>query len=285
MARGPKGGRQVDANATVGVARDLRSSERMHRGEGRITAIVIAVLQIGLVAGILYWWWRGTSTGVLAPYVFGTPERVYRYLSENFGPMWVDLGITVLALSLGCLGGVVVGVAIGIASGLVRRVAEVIDPFVVAFNAMPRKIFIPLFVILFGLGVVARIWHVAFVVMFPIAISVAQAIRVVEGDLVANYVALGARRVDLLRHVYLPGISAWLVSSIRFTVGLGFQAVVLAEIVTGTSGLGAQIFNNQTMSNVSGVWAVLLFLLLFSVILDQLLRMVEKRTHTWKAGL
>ncbi|MBA2277755.1 MAG: ABC transporter permease [Chloroflexia bacterium] len=152
---------------------------------------------------------------------------------------------SVQRLLLGFAVAAVSGLLVGLGAGLSRRFAEFIGPLSTFMNAISGIAWIPLAIAWFGIGtpmVVFIIWNSAF---FLVLGNTILGVRLVPRVLEQGLFTLGASRFDVIRHVIFPGAMPHIVAGLRSGLGFGWRAVIAAELVGATVGLGQWIFIAQ----------------------------------------
>jgi NitT/TauT family transport system permease protein len=112
--------------------------------------------------------------------------------------------------------------------------------------------------------------------------NVYQGVREVSTTLLDNARMLGANRKQLLRHVYIPSATSWVFSSLHTSVGLAFVGAVVGEYLGSASGVGYLILQAEGTLDVNTVFAGIVVLTLFALVLDGLVTLVEDRLLSWK---
>ena len=154
--------------------------------------------------------------GLLNPLFAPSPSRIWFALADLFadGRIWPHLEATFSAALGGLALGIVVGVLLGVTAALVPLVAELLEPVMSVLNAIPCVILAPLFVIWLGVGIVSGIALSFILVAVLIFFTVFTGIRQFDRKVVESVVTLGGTRLALLRHVYLPSVTAWVLGVI-----------------------------------------------------------------------
>ncbi|MEA2937664.1 MAG: sulfonate transport system permease protein, partial [Alphaproteobacteria bacterium] len=216
---------------------------------------------------------------LLPPFFFSTPENVYNRVVKWFseGTIWVHLSITlvesVLAFVIGSLGGIVIGF------WFARKplVAAVFDPYVKALNALPRIVLAPIFALWFGLGITSKVALGVTLVFFVVFFNVYQGIKEVNPTVLANARMLGMSERQLVRHVYWPSALTWVFSSLHTSVGFAVVGAVVGEYLGAAAGLGYVINQAESLLDVAGVFAGMVVLCAFVLVIDALVTLAERR--------
>jgi NitT/TauT family transport system permease protein len=213
--------------------------------------------------------WEGTGyAGWLNPLYMPAPSQIGKALVDLFGTgsIWPHLEATFGAALGGLVLGILVGVILGILAALIPLIAELLEPVMTLLNAIPRVILAPLFVIWLGIGLASKVALSFILVAVLIFFTVFTGIRQVDRKLVERIVTLGGSRADLVRHVYLPAVTAWVLSSMKVAVGFAFTGAVVGEFVAASRGLGYLLSFAQSTFN-AALMLALVFLIMVVVLL------------------
>jgi NitT/TauT family transport system permease protein len=257
------------------------SSKKTRRGALRLWQILLLVV-------ILAVWWAASKNAKIA-FFFGDPAGVAGRIWEWFavdGDIYLHLWVTLVETVLAFIIGTATGLGSGLWLGLSPRAAAVLDPYIKAANSMPRVILAPIFAMWFGLGIWSKVALAVTLVFFIVFFNVYQGVREVPPVLLDNARMLGANRRQLLRHVYLPSATSWVFSSLHTSVGLAFVGAVVGEYLGSASGVGYLILQAEGTLDVNTVFAGIVVLTVFALILDIAVTVVETHLMRWqpKAG-
>jgi NitT/TauT family transport system permease protein len=219
-----------------------------------------------------------------APFFFGEPLKVLARLWDWFasGEIWAHLWVTLVETMLAFVIGTVLGVIIGLWLALSPTASAILDPYIKALNAMPRVILAPIFFVWFGLGIASKVALGVTLVFFIVFFNVYQGVREVSPNVLANARMLGADRRQLLRHVYLPSAMSWVFASLHNSVGLAFVGAVVGEYLGSASGVGYLIHQAEGVFDINTVFAGILLLTAFALILDWIVGRAERRLMVWQ---
>ena len=252
----------------------------------RLTLLSLQAL-VAIVA-IAFWQFFATvpieGHMLLPPFFFSTPLAVGSQIVDWFasGVIWKHLGITLWESILAFVIGSFLGVAIGFWFARKPLVAAVFDPYVKMANALPRVVLAPIFALWLGLGIWSKVALGVTLVFFIVFFNVYQGVKEVSPTVLANVRMLGASRGQLLRHVYLPSATSWVFSSLHTSVGMAFVGAVVGEYMGSAAGVGYLILQAEGSFDINTVFAGILVLTLFALLLDTLVSVIEKRLLTWR---
>ena len=196
--------------------------------------------QLFAFAIVLAVWEAAGHAGMLNPLYAPRPTQIGAALVDLFasGTVWPHMEATFTAALVGLALGIAIGIVLGVIAALVPLVAELIEPVMTLLNAIPRVILAPLFVIWLGIGLASKIALAVILVAVLIFFTVFSGIRQVDRRLVERIVTLGGGRADLVRHVYLPSVAAWVMGSLKVAIGFAFTGACVGEFVGASRGLG-----------------------------------------------
>jgi NitT/TauT family transport system permease protein len=239
-----------------------------------------------LLVALFLLWWALTELKILPSFFFGRPLLVLRRIGEWFlsGKIYPHLGVTLVETVLAFALGTGLGVATGLWLGLGRFASALLEPYIKGANAMPRVILAPIFAVWFGLGIASKVALGITLVFFIVFFNVYQGVRDVSPDIVANVRMLGATRAQMLRHVYLPSAASWVFSSLHTSVGMAFVGAVVGEYLGSAAGVGYLILQAEGTFDIDTVFAGILVLTAFALVLDLIVTLTEERLLKWHPG-
>ena len=229
-------------------------------------------------------WYLLTEKKILAPFFFGEPLIVVRRIWDWFisGDIYLHLGVTLLETAMAFACGTLLGLAIGLWLALSPVASRLLDPYIKAANSMPRVILAPIFAVWFGLGILSKVVLGMTLVFFLVFFNVYQGVKEVSPVVLANARMLGANRRQLLRHIYLPSATSWVFSSLHTSVGMAFVGAVVGEYLGSSKGIGYLILQAEGVFDINSVFAGILVLTGFALILDTCVTALEKHLLAWR---
>jgi NitT/TauT family transport system permease protein len=240
--------------------------------------------QLVALVMLLALWEAAGRAGMLNPLYLPSPSQIGAALFDLFsdGRIWPHLEATFTAALGGLALGIAVGVVLGVAAALVRLVAELLEPVMTLLNAVPRVILAPLFVIWLGIGLASKIALSFILVAVLIFFTVFTGIRQVDRRMVERVITLGGDRWALVRHVYLPSVTAWILSNLKIAVGFAFTGALVGEFVAATHGLGYLLSFAQSTYNAALMFALIFLILVVVLLIFGIAGRLEKYLLRWQ---
>ncbi len=241
----------------------------------------VARLALG-AAIVAAWWWAGTQGGL--QFFVANPLKVVQRIGAlaATGELWIHLQATFTVALIGLVSGVVVGVAAGVGLGLSRRVAAVLEPYIMIFYTLPRIALAPLFIMLFGVGPEGKAVFAFTVVVFVALLNAFEGVRSVDAELVDAFRTMQAGRWFVIRWIILPSIVPWTLVTLRIGIGLALIGAIVAEGISASRGLGWYMTRSANTFDAAGVFAAMLVLSAVALLLNALITCAEARLLAWR---
>src|SRR5690242_6949062 len=252
----------------------------------RVTLLALQILVAIVCVGAWYVFSTYPVAGhvLLPPFFFSNPVDVAKQVVDWFATgviwkhLWVTLEESILAFVIGSIG----GVAVGFWFARQPRTAAVFDPYVKMVNALPRVVLAPIFTLWLGLGIWSKVALGVTLVFFIVFFNVYQGVKEVSPTVLANARMLGMSERQLMRHVYWPSALSWMFSSLHTAVGFAVVGAVVGEYLGAAAGLGYLIQQAESVFDVAGVFAGMIVLAMFVLLIDWLVSLVEHRLLSWR---
>ncbi len=242
-------------------------------------------LLLGLLPGVvLIVFWQWASGRLIKEIYISKPTAVTQRLYEIFasGEIYPHLWTTGQELVLGYVIGVALGIVGGYALGRSPRMADVLEPYVMAFYGIPKIALAPLFIIWFGIGVWSKVALASIMVFFLVFYNVFSGVRGVDQELVNLTRVMGANERQLTRHVYLPAAAPYVMLGMRMAIPYSVIGVIVGEFTSSMQGLGLFIHEASATYDPAGVFAGITILLVFVIAANLLAGRLERRLLRWR---
>lgn len=215
---------------------------------------------------------------------FTVPSDVAGTLWEMIttGQIWAPLGVSASAFTIGLLLAIVVGLPLGVLLGRSATLSAMFDPFITAFNATPRLVFLPLLMLWLGIGLWSKVAVVFLGALFPLLINTYEGVRNADRLLINVVRSFGAGEWDVARLVVVPNALPFIVVGLRLAIGRAVLGVVVSEFFGSQSGLGVVMVRAASEFKVNVVFAGLIVFAGLSLIMTSLVKLLENRMSRWR---
>jgi len=258
-------------------------------------AATLRAWQLGLLVLLFLFWDAMTRPGFIPPFMFdndrqaafffGQPLAVFRCIWAWFvtdADIYRHLAVTLMETAMAFAVGAGTGLACGLWLALAPMASALLEPYIKAFNSMPRIVLAPIFSVWFGLGMGSKVALGVTLVFFIVFFNVYQGVKEVSPVVLANARMLGASPRQLLRHVYLPSATSWVFSSLHTSVGLAFVGAVVGEYLGSSQGVGYLILQAEGTFDINTVMAGIVVLTAFALVLDGAVGRIERHLMKWQ---
>jgi NitT/TauT family transport system permease protein len=234
-----------------------------------------ALLAVGLLLAwaVLY---RVAGPEALSP-PLETFERVGSFLdSVSF---WNHAEATGVAFAYGCVVALAGGMLVGFALGIHRFAGDVGEPILTSLYSIPKITLYPIILLIFGLGVSAKVAFGAIHGFFPVALFTIGAIKNTSPVLLKTVRVLRLKPVEAIRTVYLPAALPEIVTGLRIGFAATLLGTLIGELFASDRGIGFILARAMEAHKVTDIMALTLLLFAFAAGANALLMVVDHRIH------
>lgn len=198
------------------------------------------------------------------------------------GVLWPNARSSMIDFAVGFMLAVLAGVPLGMLMGWSKVLREILEPPLMAFNAMPKLALMPILILWLGIGIRSVVAVVFLDAMVPVLLNGMAGIRDVDHRLVQATRSFGAKGPKLFLLVLLPLATPALMTGIRLAISRGVSGVITAELFVSTVGIGhLLIFYGQSYI-ISPVIFLVLLVGVFAYLVNLVMERVERRFDSWR---
>jgi sulfonate transport system permease protein len=236
-----------------------------------------------LPAALLAAWYVSTKCGWVDPTFLPAPGDVLSgfWSVSQTGELWDDLGVSTARALGGLVIGGGIGFALGILNGLSPLSAKLLDTTLQMVRNIPILALIPLAILWFGIGEPAKLFLISLGVFFPVYLNTYRGIRNVDAGLIEMARTYGLRGPRLFRAVIFPGALPSILVGLRFALGIMWLVLIVAEMVSASSGIGYMTMNARDDMQTNIVVLGILIYALLGKLADLLAHALERRFLRW----
>lgn len=249
----------------------------------RFTMMFLKLRPWGIPLLLIICWQVFTKWGVVSTKVLPAPTDVFAAfvsliktgeLSQNvWASLWRALCGFVIGGSLGFL--------FGLLNGLFRYSEMLFDTSIQMLRNIPHLALIPLVILWFGIGEEAKIFLVALGVLFPVYLNTYHGIKNVDKGLIEMGKTYGLSGWFLFRHVIFPGALSSILVGIRYSLGIMWITLIVAETISSTSGIGYMAMNAREFMQMNVIVLAILMYALLGKVSDVIARFLEMKWLQW----
>ncbi len=277
-------GTTADAGGDTGFDHLVRPPAKAHKSHSRRRTLSTRSLLPGSILGL---WCLLTYGGVISAQLLPSPSVVVSTLSNLWDhqqlayQLRVSLGRSLLGFAIGAGAGLILGAA----SGLTLIGEELVDAPMQMLRMVPFLALVPLFILWMGIDETPKVALIALATVYPVYLNTSTGVRHVDKKVVEAARIFGLSRGRLSKEVILPMALPQILTGIRFSLGISILALVAAEQINAKAGIGYIMLNAQNYDELNVIFVCVLLYVVFGIIADVLVRLVEHLTMPWRAGV
>ena len=254
-----------------------RLSTALHRHPGAILSPLSFLVVLAL-------WEAISRAGWVAPIVLPPPTRVWDGLVILFTAPWFPqhVWLTTAETLIGFVIGGVAAIFLGIVMVNVRLFKEVVYPYVVAFQVMPKVVLAPIFITWFGFGMESKIVMAIAISFFPVVINTVVGLESVEENASLLMRSLVASRRQVFCKLAWPTALPSIFAGLKTSLTLALIGALVAEFVTAKEGLGTLITTFSFELKVYLVFAVIIVVSVLGLVLYGLMEYLDRKIVFWR---
>ncbi|KYC39142.1 alkanesulfonate transporter permease subunit [Scytonema hofmannii PCC 7110] len=232
---------------------------------------------------ILIFWQIFSAIGLIPTRILPAPLGVLGAAIQlaQTGELFRNIGISAARAVTGFLVGGSIGFSLGLLNGISPVAEKLLDTSIQMLRNIPNLALIPLVILWFGIGDEARLFLVSLGVMFPIYLNTFHGIRSVDPGLIEMGKIYGLNAWGLFWRIILPGALSSILVGVRFSLGIMWLTLIVAETIAADSGIGYMAMNAREFMQTDIVVLSILIYALFGKLADIVARSLENYWLQW----
>lgn len=242
------------------------------------------IIQVGVLLALLIVWQIASMAGILNPDILPSPIELGVDAGQIFGQAatWGAVGKSGIAILFAFIVGTGAGIVVGFLFGLVRVLKDAFFPVVLFFMSTPKSIFIPIFLLLFGINQTTPVFYAAFATFFYVCVNVVGGVGLVQQKHLTVVDAYGGNWWQRILDVVLPASTPGLFAAIWYGIKHSVFEVLVIELYVSSGGIGTLIHDYSNTLQPGKVLVLVLFVVVVSVLLGTLWNRLETRLDRWR---
>jgi ABC-type nitrate/sulfonate/bicarbonate transport system permease component len=242
-------------------------------------ALASRLIQAGFLVGLVVVWYLAATRWGVNRLLLPNPVAVYDNLldilrsGEFIDDLETTLGELAMAFAISVAGGLTLGYLISRSAYWIK----VFEPLFAAIYSIPIILFLPLFVLFFGLGPASKIALGASISFFPIVINTIAGFGHVDRLFVTAARSMGASDYHLFRYVLLPAASPVVLTGLRMGFTTALLSIIGSETLASLAGLGHRIVHLAEAMDMARMFAYVVFVIAIAVTLNAVVSALEAR--------
>lgn len=236
---------------------------------------------------ILVLWVTATSLELFSPAILPSISTVFDSLKSQLdsGQLIKDISISLIRVLEGYLIAAVLGISLGVFMGINEKVNKFFFLTFTSMRQIPMLAWIPLIVLWFGIGESSKIIVIVIAAYFPILLNTMNGIKRTDKKLIEVGNMYNLSKWKLFTKIYFPSALPSIFVGLKLGLGISWMAVVGAEIIASSSGIGYRMNDARSLMQPEVVFVGMLVIALVGIIMDQILTRVSKQITPWENNI
>ena len=236
-----------------------------------------------LPVALLLAWQLAAQWGWLSSRILPEPwavAKAFWHLAVS-GELWLHLKTSLWRATVGFVIGAGLGLLLGLLTGSFRHAETLLDTTLQMVRNIPALALIPLVILWFGIDETAKLFLVSLGVFFPVYINTFHGIRSADQGLIEMAKSYGLSGWPLYRDVILPAAMPSILVGVRFSLGLVWVLLIVAETISAQAGIGYMTMNAREFLQTDVVLVGILLYALLGKLADLFSRGLERHCLRW----
>ncbi len=244
------------------------------------TTVRKAMGYVAAIAAMLAFW--EVASLLLHNPALPPPADALSQVVAQFPALVPHFGSSALRVVVSMTIGLVVGAPLGLALGRSRRADFIAGPLIFLNYPVPKAVFLPVLLVLLGIGHAPIITLITIIVFFQILVTARDAARAIPSASVLSVRSLGADRWQVFTNVIVPGAMPEIFTALRISAGTAVAVLFFSESIAGSTGLGYFVFDAWARVQYGEMFAGILAFSLLGVLLYEAIEIAEARICRWE---
>ena len=237
---------------------------------------------LSAIAVILVVWQLVCSLGLVEAFLLPSPVQIVKTLIAEFPLLMGHAAVTLAEAFLGLFLGVLLGFAVAVLMDHFEPLYKAFYPLIVLTQTVPAVAIAPLLVLWFGYEMAPKVILIVITTFFPIAVGLLNGFKSADRDQINLLRAMGATRLQVFRHIKLPGSISQFFAGLRISASYAVVGAVIAEWLGGFNGLGVYMTLVKKAYAFDKMFAVIFLISLISLLLMKGVDWAEKKCMPWE---
>lgn len=237
---------------------------------------------LSAIAVILVVWQLVCSLGLIEAFLLPSPIQIVKTLIAEFPLLMGHAAVTLSEAFMGLFLGVLLGFGVAVLMDHFEPLYKAFYPLIVLTQTVPAVAIAPLLVLWFGYEMAPKVILIVITTFFPIAVGLLNGFKSADRDQINLLRAMGATRLQVFRHIKLPGSISQFFAGLRISASYAVVGAVIAEWLGGFSGLGVYMTLVKKAYAFDKMFAVIFLISLISLLLMKAVDWAEKKCMPWE---
>lgn len=232
-------------------------------------------------SGVVLLLWYMMHLSIKSSIIPGPFETIATFVRLLRGDLLLHVAASLFRIISAVLVSMLIGLPLGLWTGLNKQADAVLSPVLYILYPIPKIAFLPVFMLLFGLGDSSKIILIVTIIIFQIMLAARDGVKEIPGELYYSVRSLGLSRLQIYRDLVVPAVLPKIISALRISIGVSIAALFFGENFATTYGIGYFIMNCWIMVDYVQMFAGILALSLMGMLIFKVIDLLERQLCPW----
>lgn len=208
-------------------------------------------------------------------------KTVAAFISLIQKGLLLHIGASLIRLNAALLISIIIGIPLGMLLGMNKKADDIVSPAAYILYPIPKIAFLPVLMLMFGLGDASKIVLIITIIVFPILLGARDGVKEIDIQFFYSMKSLGLNKAQVYKNLVVPAVLPKLISSLRVSIGISISVLFFAENFATTYGLGYFIMNTWAVIKYEDMFAGILALSLMGLVVFKFIDYLEKKLCPW----
>lgn len=268
----------VAKNPDDAIALKALEGRRQRTRQSRRKFLAVRLVSLVVVFGSWQLYGMHTIPILFAPITTVLHQGYLLFAHQQLGS---ELLYTLWTFGIGYAVGLSLGLVLGMLMGAYRTAEAALSLYIFALYATPMVALVPILTLWIGFDATAQIVIISMFVTWPMTVTVFHGVRQIDAELTEVARSLRLNRRQMWIHVLLPGAVPYVITGATQGVAMGLVGVIIAELQTQLSGIGAALQTQSQTYHTAAALSVVLLIMTLGITLRAILALVQRRLVPW----
>ncbi|WP_346663733.1 ABC transporter permease [uncultured Merdimonas sp.] len=258
---------------------ELSAGQRQYLLRHRKHRRIVCVSRILILFSFLFIWEFTANVGIIDSFIFSSPSKIVLCFLDmtRDGSIFLHIGVTLYETLLSFLLVTASAILAAVALWFSPRLSEILDPYLVVLNSLPKSALAPLLIVWLGATRTTIIAAGMSVAVFGSILNLYASFATVDAGKIKLVYTLGGNRFHALSKVVLPGSIPAIISNMKVNIGLCLVGVIIGEFLAARNGLGYLIIYSSQVFKMDWLLMSIVLLCMMAMGLYALISLLESR--------
>lgn len=256
----------------------ISDARKLYLKQQKFRKIFVISMRILILVAFFAIWQMLASFGVINVFVFSSPAKIVEQLGEliTSGNLFYHIFITFMEAFVGFVIATVLGFLIAILLWWNERLRQILEPYIIVLNSLPKIALGPIIIIWFGAGTSAIVVMAILIMIIITIISLLNAFLACDKNKILLMKSMGAKKVQILTKLVIPNAKEEFMSVLKINVGMTWVGTIMGEYLVSKAGLGYLIVYGSQVFKLDLVMTSVLILCLLAGVMYGGVCLIEK---------